>query len=263
MAARGVGALIRAAASATACAGPGRRRPLPRDQRLARGVQVSGYMALGAAPSVAIYAAVTMLRRPPGAADSNGCCRLPACRSSCLTISADRDLRLRLLMLLLMWRLLHLLSVSAVVASAVADEIRAPITVTILGGVALAWAVGIWFVAEPRRFARRGSRGAQGAGFPTPGLEHVAAMSSASGRSHSSGRPGSGGGNVLPAGGVADESRGRLGRDTERHPGAPARSSPAGCRPRHGGSSTSKNSSSSKLNMLAMMLDGTCFTRWL
>jgi len=37
------------------------------------------------------------------------------------------------------------LSVSALIASVVADQIGAPTTVTILGGVAVAWAA-VWFV---------------------------------------------------------------------------------------------------------------------
>ena len=66
------------------------------------------------------------------------------------------------------------LSVSAVVASAVADRIGAPITVTILGGVALAWA-GVWFVLS------RGVRktGLEGCAEPDPdtGSERVPSIS--------------------------------------------------------------------------------------
>ncbi len=66
------------------------------------------------------------------------------------------------------------LSVSAVVASAVADRIGAPTTVTILGGVALAWA-GAWFVLS------RGVRktGLEGCAEPDPeaGSERVPAIS--------------------------------------------------------------------------------------
>jgi hypothetical protein len=66
------------------------------------------------------------------------------------------------------------LAVSAVVASAVADHIGAPVTVTILGGVALVWAVA-WLVLS------RGVRktGLEGFAEPDPdaGTERVPAIS--------------------------------------------------------------------------------------
>jgi hypothetical protein len=66
------------------------------------------------------------------------------------------------------------LSLSAVVASAVADQIGAPITVTILGGVALAWS-GAWFVLS--RGVRR--TGLDGCAEPEPdaGSERIPAIS--------------------------------------------------------------------------------------
>jgi hypothetical protein len=66
------------------------------------------------------------------------------------------------------------LSVSAVIASAVADEVGAPLTVTILGGVALAWAA-VWFVLS------RGVRemGLEGRAEPEPdaGSEPIPSIS--------------------------------------------------------------------------------------
>jgi len=64
--------------------------------------------------------------------------------------------------------------VSAVVASAVADHIGAPITVTILGGVALIWAM-VWLVLS--RGVRR--TGLEGHAEPDPdtGSERVPAIS--------------------------------------------------------------------------------------
>ena len=66
------------------------------------------------------------------------------------------------------------LAVSAVVATAVADHIGAPITVTILGGVALIWAV-VWLVLS-RGVRKTGLEGCAEPG-PDAGTERVPAIS--------------------------------------------------------------------------------------
>jgi MFS family permease len=66
------------------------------------------------------------------------------------------------------------LSLSAVIASAVADQIGAPITVQILGGVALAWAF-VWFVLS-RRVRKTGLAGSEEPD-PDAGSERVPSIS--------------------------------------------------------------------------------------
>jgi hypothetical protein len=63
--------------------------------------------------------------------------------------------------------------VSALIASVVADQIGAPITVTILGGVAVAWA-GVWFVLS-RGVRRAGLGGAEPE--PDAGSEPIPSIS--------------------------------------------------------------------------------------
>jgi predicted MFS family arabinose efflux permease len=135
MAARGVGALI-GPFLGHRIAGPGHRRLFP---AIGLSLAVFGlaYMALGAAPSLAI-AAVTIC-----VAHLGGGSQWMLSTYGLQIIVPDR-IRGRIFGFDYMLITLSL-SVSAVIASAVSDRIGPRLTVTILGGVALVWA-GAWFV---------------------------------------------------------------------------------------------------------------------
>jgi predicted MFS family arabinose efflux permease len=153
MAARGVGALI----------GPflGHRIAGPRHRRLFPAIGLSlavfglGYMALGAAPSLTVAAVTICVAHLGGGSQW-------MLSTYGLQVLVPDHIRGRIFGFDYMLITLSL-SVSAVVATAVADHIGAPITVTILGGVALAWA-GVWFVLS------RGVRktGLEGCAEPDP-----------------------------------------------------------------------------------------------
>ena len=164
MAARGVGALI----------GPflGHRIAGPRHRRLFPAIGLSlavfglGYMALGAAPSLAIAAVTICVAHLGGGSQW-------MLSTYGLQVLVPDHIRGRIFGFDYMLVTLSL-AVSAVVASAVADHIGAPITVTILGGVALIWAM-VWFVLS--RGVRR--TGLEGYAEPDPdaGSERVPAIS--------------------------------------------------------------------------------------
>ncbi len=164
MAARGVGALI----------GPflGHRIAGPRHRRLFPAIGLSlavfglGYMALGAAPSLAIAAVTICVAHLGGGSQW-------MLSTYGLQVLVPDHIRGRIFGFDYMLVTLSL-AVSAVVASAVADHIGAPITVTILGGVALIWAV-VWLVLS--RGVRR--TGLEGYAEPDPdaGSERVPAIS--------------------------------------------------------------------------------------
>jgi predicted MFS family arabinose efflux permease len=139
MAARGVGALI-GPFLGHRIAGPGHRRLFPAIG-LSLAVFGLGYMALGAAPSLAIAAVTICVAHLGGGSQW-------MLSTYGLQVLVPDHIRGRIFGFDYMLITLSL-SVSAVVASAVADQIGAPITVTILGGVALAWA-GAWFVLSRR-----------------------------------------------------------------------------------------------------------------
>lgn len=164
MAARGVGALI----------GPflGHRIAGPRHRRLFPAIGLSlavfglGYMALGAAPSLAIAAVTICVAHLGGGSQW-------MLSTYGLQVLVPDHIRGRIFGFDYMLVTLSL-AVSAVVASAVADHIGAPITVTILGGVALIWAM-VWLVLS--RGVRR--TGLEGYAEPDPdaGSERVPAIS--------------------------------------------------------------------------------------
>jgi predicted MFS family arabinose efflux permease len=164
MAARGVGALI-GPFLGHRIAGPGHRRLFPAIG-LSLAVFGLGYMALGAAPSLAI-AAVTIC-----VAHLGGGSQWMLSTYGLQVLVPDR-IRGRIFGFDYMLVTLSL-AVSALVASAVADHIGAPITVTILGGVALIWAM-VWLVLT--RGVRR--TGLEGHAEPDPdaGSERVPAIS--------------------------------------------------------------------------------------
>jgi predicted MFS family arabinose efflux permease len=164
MAARGVGALI-GPFLGHRIAGPGHRRLFPAIG-LSLAVFGLGYMALGAAPSLALAAVTICVAHLGGGSQW-------MLSTYGLQVVVPDHIRGRIFGFDYMLITLSL-SVSAVVASAVADRIGAPTTVTILGGVALAWA-GVWFVLS------RGVRktGLEGCAEPDPdaGSERVPAIS--------------------------------------------------------------------------------------
>jgi predicted MFS family arabinose efflux permease len=135
MAARGVGALI----------GPflGHRIAGPRHRRLFPAIGLSlavfglGYMAMGAAPSLAIAAVMICVAHLGGGSQW-------MLSTYGLQVLVPDHIRGRIFGFDYMLITLSL-SVSALIASAVADQIGARITVSVLGGVAVAWAV-VWFV---------------------------------------------------------------------------------------------------------------------
>jgi predicted MFS family arabinose efflux permease len=156
MAARGVGALI-GPFLGHRIAGPGHRRLFPAIG-LSLAVFGLGYMAMGAAPSLAI-AAVTICMAHLGGGSQW------MLSTYGLQVLVPDHIRGRIFGFDYMLITLSL-SLSAVIASAVADAIGARVTVAILGGVALAWA-GAWFVLS------RGVRktGLQGCAGPEPDPE--------------------------------------------------------------------------------------------
>jgi predicted MFS family arabinose efflux permease len=164
MAARGVGALI-GPFLGHRIAGPGHRRLFPAIG-LSLGVFGLGYIALGAAPSLAIAAVTICVAHLGGGSQW-------MLSTYGLQVLVPDHIRGRIFGFDYMLVTLSL-AVSAVVASAVADHIGAPITVTILGGVALIWAV-VWLVLT--RSVRR--TGLEGYAEPDPdaGSERVPAIS--------------------------------------------------------------------------------------
>jgi predicted MFS family arabinose efflux permease len=149
MAARGLGALI-GPFLGHRIAGPGHRRLFP---AIGLSLAVFGlsYMALGAAPSLAI-AAVTIC-----VAHLGGGSQWMLSTYGLQVLVPDR-IRGRIFGFDYMLITLSL-SISALIASAAADRIGVRITVAILGGVALTWA-GVWYVL---------SRGVRRAGLgPSP-----------------------------------------------------------------------------------------------
>jgi predicted MFS family arabinose efflux permease len=164
MAARGVGALI-GPFLGHRIAGPGHRRLFPAIG-LSLAVFGLGYMALGAAPSLAIAAVTICVAHLGGGSQW-------MLSTYGLQVLVPDHIRGRIFGFDYMLVTLSL-AVSAVVASAVADHIGAPITVTILGGVALIWAM-VWLVLS--RGVRRA--GLEGYAEPDPdaGSERVPAIS--------------------------------------------------------------------------------------
>jgi predicted MFS family arabinose efflux permease len=135
MAARGVGALI-GPFLGHRIAGPAHRRLFPAIG-LSLAVFGIGYMALGAASSLAIAAVTICVAHLGGGSQW-------MLSTYGLQVLVPDHIRGRIFGFDYMLVTLSL-AVSAVVASIVADQIGAPATVTILGGVALIWAV-VWLV---------------------------------------------------------------------------------------------------------------------
>ncbi len=164
MAARGVGALI-GPFLGHRIAGPGHRRLFPAIG-LSLAVFGLGYMALGAAPSLAIAAVTICVAHLGGGSQW-------MLSTYGLQVLVPDHIRGRIFGFDYMLITLSL-SVSAVIASAVADRIGAPITVQILGGVALIWAL-VWFVLS--RGVRR--TGLAGSAEPDPdaGSEPIPSIS--------------------------------------------------------------------------------------
>jgi predicted MFS family arabinose efflux permease len=135
MAARGVGALI-GPFLGHRFAGPGHRRLFP---AIGLSLAVFGlsYMALGAAPSLAIAAVMICVAHLGGGSQW-------MLSTYGLQVLVPDHIRGRIFGFDYMLITLSL-SISALIASAVADQIGARITVSVLGGVAVAWAV-VWFV---------------------------------------------------------------------------------------------------------------------
>jgi predicted MFS family arabinose efflux permease len=154
MAARGVGALI-GPFLGHRIAGPGHRRLFPAIG-LSLGVFGLGYLALGAAPTLAIAAVTICVAHLGGGSQW-------MLSTYGLQVLVPDHIRGRIFGFDYMLITLSL-SVSALIASAVADEIGAPVTVSILGGVAMAWAV-VWFVLS------RGVRRAGLDGYAEPDAE--------------------------------------------------------------------------------------------
>ena len=164
MAARGVGALI-GPFLGHRIAGPAHRRLFPAIG-LSLAVFGIGYMALGAASSLAIAAVTICVAHLGGGSQW-------MLSTYGLQVLVPDHIRGRIFGFDYMLVTLSL-AVSAVVASIVADQIGAPATVTILGGVALIWAV-VWLVLS------RGVRkmGLEGGAEPDPDAksERVPAIS--------------------------------------------------------------------------------------
>jgi predicted MFS family arabinose efflux permease len=163
MAARGVGALI-GPFLGHRIAGPGHRRLFPAIG-LSLAVFGFGYMAMGAAPSLA-FAAVTICVAHLGGGSQW------MLSTYGLQVLVPDHIRGRIFGFDYMLITLSL-SVSALIASVVADQIGAPITVTILGGVAVVWA-GVWFVLS-RGVRRTGLGGAEPE--PDAGSEPIPSIS--------------------------------------------------------------------------------------
>ena len=164
MAARGVGALI-GPFLGHRIAGPGHRRLFPAIG-LSLAVFGLGYMAMGQAPSLAIAAVMICVAHLGGGSQW-------MLSTYGLQVLVPDHIRGRIFGFDYMLITLSL-SVSALVASAVADQIGAPDTVTILGGVALVWAL-VWFVLS--RGVRR--TGLNGSTEPDPdaGSERIPSIS--------------------------------------------------------------------------------------
>jgi predicted MFS family arabinose efflux permease len=162
MAARGVGALI-GPFIGHRIAGPGHRRLFPAIG-LSLAVFGLGYMAMGAAPSLAIAAVMICVAHLGGGSQW-------MLSTYGLQVLVPDHIRGRIFGFDYMLITLSL-SVSALIASAVADQIGAPITVQILGGVAVAWAV-VWFVLS--RGVRRAGLG--GYTEPDAGSEPIPSIS--------------------------------------------------------------------------------------
>jgi predicted MFS family arabinose efflux permease len=164
MAARGVGALI-GPFLGHRIAGPGHRRLFPAIG-LSLAVFGLGYMALGAAPSLTIAAVTICVAHLGGGSQW-------MLSTYGLQVLVPDHVRGRIFGFDYMLVTLSL-AVSALVASAVADHIGAPITVSILGGVALIWAV-VWLVLS--RGVRKTGLGRYTAPDPDAGSERVPAIS--------------------------------------------------------------------------------------
>ncbi len=164
MAARGVGALI-GPFLGHRIAGPGHRRLFPAIG-LSLAVFGRGYVAMGQAPSLAIAAVMICVAHLGGGSQW-------MLSTYGLQVLVPDHIRGRIFGFDYMLITLSL-SVSALVASAVADQIGAPDTVTILGGVALVWAL-VWFVLS--RGVRR--TGLNGSTEPDPdaGSERIPSIS--------------------------------------------------------------------------------------
>jgi predicted MFS family arabinose efflux permease len=164
MAARGVGALI-GPFLGHRIAGPGHRRLFPAIG-LSLAVFGLGYMAMGAAPTLAIAAVTICVAHLGGGSQW-------MLSTYGLQVLVPDHIRGRIFGFDYMLITLSL-SLSAVIASAVADAIGPRVTVAILGGVALAWAAA-WFVLS------RGVRktGLEGCAEPEPdaGSEPVPVIS--------------------------------------------------------------------------------------
>lgn len=164
MSARGVGALI-GPFLGHRIAGPGHRRLFPAIG-LSLAVFGLGYMAMGAAPSLAIAAVTICVAHLGGGSQW-------MLSTYGLQVLVPDHIRGRIFGFDYMLITLSL-SLSAVIASAVADAIGTRVTVAILGGVALAWAAA-WFLLS------RGVRktGLEGCAEPEPegGSEPVPAIS--------------------------------------------------------------------------------------
>ena len=163
MASRGLGALI-GPFLGHRIAGPGHRRLFPAIG-LSLAVFGVGYMAMGQAPSLAIAAVMICVAHLGGGSQW-------MLSTYGLQVLVPDRIRGRIFGFDYMLITLSL-SVSALIASAVADQIGAPNTVTILGGVALVWAL-VWFVLS--RGVRRTGLGGSDPGSE-PGAEPVPSIS--------------------------------------------------------------------------------------
>lgn len=164
MAARGVGALI-GPFLGHRIAGPGHRRLFPAIG-LSLAVFGLGYVAMGQAPSLAIAAVMICVAHLGGGSQW-------MLSTYGLQVLVPDHIRGRIFGFDYMLITLSL-SVSALIASAVADQIGAPNTVTILGGVALVWAL-VWFVLS--RGVRRTGLGDSNQPEPDAGSEPIPSIS--------------------------------------------------------------------------------------
>ncbi|HEX6580187.1 MAG TPA: MFS transporter, partial [Actinomycetota bacterium] len=164
MAARGVGALI-GPFLGHRIAGPGHRRLFPAIG-LSLAVFGLGYVAMGQAPSLAIAAVMICVAHLGGGSQW-------MLSTYGLQVLVPDHIRGRIFGFDYMLITLSL-SVSALIASAVADQIGAPDTVTILGGVALVWAL-VWFVLS--RGVRRTGLGGSTEPDPDTGSERIPSIS--------------------------------------------------------------------------------------
>jgi predicted MFS family arabinose efflux permease len=163
MAARGVGALI-GPFLGHRFAGPGHRRLFPAIG-LSLAVFGLGYLAMGQAPSLAIAAVMICVAHLGGGSQW-------MLSTYGLQVLVPDRIRGRIFGFDYMLITLSL-SVSALIASAVADQVGARITVSVLGGVAVAWAV-VWFTLS--RGVRRTGLGAAEPGA-RPGSEPIPSIS--------------------------------------------------------------------------------------